>query len=334
MRSVRLADGITIDLASGERVVADARAPEGDVNVTTHAHGDHLFGTPPASVVCSATTAALARARRSYDRDWSRTTHARVSLRNAGHVPGSRAAVVEGPDRTYCYTGDVSVRDRLFLEGFDPPSADVLVIEATYGSPDYRFPRQAEVEARVVDWLDDTRGHPAVLFGYALGRAQVLLALADRSARDRLYVTPEVAAVTDVVEAAIGRSFGATTVGEETDADGEDRLLGDDDVLVAPGRAAGSAVVEQLVGADEAVTAGFSGWAVEEGYRHRRGVDRAFALSDHCDFDELLSVVRAVDPDRVYTTHGFTDELARHVVAETGIEARALRRDQATLGDY
>ncbi len=321
---VRRADGLVVDLEDAETVVADAGAPDGDVAVTTHAHADHLFDVAPDTVVCSATTAALAETRRpALAGEWTRGDHPRVTLVDAGHVPGSRAALIEGPEETVCYTGDVAVRDRFGLSGFDPPSADVLVVEATYGRPDYRFPPQAALEGAVVDWLDDTAGYPAVLFGYALGRAQELLALAARSGCDGVYATDAVAGVTEVVADACGREFGAER------ADG-DVALGGEDVLVAPGPAA----IEPVLGDAEAVTAAFSGWAVDEGYRHRRGVDRAFPLSDHCDFDELLSVVRAVDPDRVYTTHGFAEAFARHVVAETGIEATALKRGQATLDEF
>lgn len=324
---VRLSDGLEVDLASGETVVADASAPDGDVTVLTHAHGDHLFAEPPGRVVCSATTAALARARRDGEGEWARTTDPRVSLVDAGHVPGSRAAVIEGPEATYCYTGDVAVRDRFFLEGFEPPSADVLVLEATYGTPDYRFPPQGDLEGRIVDWLSDTRGDPVVLFGYALGRAQELLCLADRSARRDVYVTDAVARVNAVVESALDLAFGAERFGDDV-------TLDDEDVLVAPTQLTGSRFATAVVDDTGAITAAFSGWAVDDAYRYRLGVDRAFALSDHCDFAELLGVVRAVDPARVYTTHGFADELATHVVAETGVEARALKRDQATLGEF
>jgi putative mRNA 3-end processing factor len=53
---------------------------------------------------------------------------------------------------------------------------------------------------------------------------------------------------------------------------------------------------------------------------------------DYCDFRELFNLVATVDPNRVYTTHGFTDELAGHLTTEA-YDARALVEDQHTLGD-
>lgn len=133
MRRVRLSDGIQFDLTGGETVVCDGERSINDVRVLSHAHGDHLYRDDPHTVICSDVTAALARVRRE-DTLLKRTTHPAVELLNAGHVPGSTAARIPDPDGTrYLYTGDLSIRDRFYLEGFEPVDADVLAIEATYG---------------------------------------------------------------------------------------------------------------------------------------------------------------------------------------------------------
>jgi Cft2 family RNA processing exonuclease len=41
-------------------------------------------------------------------------------------------------------------------------------------------------------------------------------------------------------------------------------------------------------------------------------VDAAIPLSDHADFQELLSLVRRASPKKVYTVHGFP-EFAAHL---------------------
>ena len=48
---------------------------------------------------------------------------------------------------------------------------------------------------------------------------------------------------------------------------------------------------------------------------------------------ELLDLVEAVDPEIVYTTHGFTREFATELTRR-GYAARALEANQATLGDF
>lgn len=322
MTEVRARDGIEIDLADGT-LVADANAPDNHPYVLSHAHGDHLYAHSPGTAICSALTAELAGARR--DEVVTPMTHPAVELHPAGHVPGSRAALVETGQGTVLYTGDISTRTRFYLDGFEPPSADTLVVETTYGKPEYVLPPQAQTEAAIVNFLDDTAG-PVVLFGYALGRAQELQLLVDRSDRDRLLVSDAVAELNAPIADAFGIDFGAERWTRQTE-------LGANDALVFPTQLRNLAWVESLVAAAEATTVGVSGWAVEESFKYRGGYDVTFPLSDHCDFEELCEVVAAVDPDRVYTQHGFADAFATHLTGE-GYDATALKTNQTSLTDF
>src|SRR5262249_9989986 len=71
-------------------------------------------------------------------------------------------------------------------------------------------------------------------------------------------------------------------------------------------------------------TALISGWAQDASFWRVFGADVAFPLSDHCDFDELLEVVRRSGADKVYTVHGFADDFARHL-RKRGVRAHALQ---------
>lgn len=322
---VRLRDGVEIDLADGGRLVADATAPGGaTVAALTHAHGDHLYRGDPGPLVCSATTAALAAVRR--ERSPERTTHPDLTLVNAGHVPGSRAVLVDDGDRRLCYTGDVSTRDRLYLDGFEPPAdVDVLVIEATYGEPAYVLPPQATVEREILDWLDSTRDRLVLLFGYALGRAQELQLLAGRADR-RVLVSDAVADLSAVVADELGVSLPGVRYGSTDE-------FGPGDAVVLPAQTSGLSFVDRLREREDALAAGFSGWAVEDAFRHRGGYDATFALSDHAGFDELNALVDAIAPDRVYTQHGSAVTLADHLDSR-GHDATALVPNQTSLGEF
>jgi len=319
--TVRYRDGIEFELSDGTRVVCDADDPDGDVNVVSHAHGDHLPEVE-ATAVCSPLTADLVTARTG--RALHRTTDDRVTLYPAGHVAGSRAALIDDPDGTrYLYTGDVCTRPRFYLSGFDPPDADVLVVEATYGEPGYEFPPHGTVAADIRAWLDETDG-PVFLFGYALGRAQKLQRLA-ADAGWQVYTTEAVRRVNGTIEAHLDVRFDADP------SEGVD--LGAGDALVLPMTTARIDWVEQLAAETGAVTAGFSGWAVDSSFAFRGDFDVAFPLSDHCDFPELCDLVAAVDPERVYTQHGSAEAFARHLT-RAGYDARALRHNQSALDEF
>ena len=324
---VALRDGIEITLADGTTVVADADDPAGDVTALTHAHGDHLFTEDPGPVVCSAATADIARARRP-EAAVDVAADPRIELVNAGHVAGSRAVVVTDPDdgTRYCYTGDCSTRDRLYLDGFEPPDADVLVIETTYGEPQYRFPPQAEVEAAIVDWLADTADTPVLLFGYSFGRAQKLQVLAERAGRGRVFTSDAVLRVNRAVDPHVDAEFPATQYTADVELEAGD-------ALVLPTQTSTMGFVDRLRDDLGAPKAGFSGWAVSDSFRYRGDYDVTFPLSDHCDFDELNAVVDAVDPDRVYTNHGSADAFADHLVSR-GYDATTLVANQTSLADF
>ena len=253
--------------------------------------------------------------------------HPNVELLNAGHIAGSRAALIDDGEQTYLYTGDISTRDRFYLRGFEPPNADVLVIESTYGKPEYVFPEQETLEQEIVDWLDDTLDAPVLLFGYSLGRAQKLQRLVQRSDRSRLFVTEAISRLNRALEDAYDIEFEDQRYHSETE-------LSEGDALVLPMQTNHLDFVEAIAENTGAVKAGFSGWAIEESFKYRGGYDVTFPLSDHCDFTELCNVVEAVGPEMVYTHHGFAEKFADYLVAETGVTAQALKKNQATLSDF
>jgi putative mRNA 3-end processing factor len=326
--TVRLNDGVTIELATGETFVADASTPDADINFVSHAHGDHLYDAPPGHIRWSETTAQLAARRRDAPTPTMQSdSGAEVELLPSGHIPGSRAALVDDGETTYLYTGDVSTRDRFYLSGFDPVSADVLIIESTYGRPDYSLPPQAEAERAIIEWLNDTMGTPLLLFGYTLRRAQEIQLLAAESAREEIYVSSAIADLNQVIESRTDVSFPVTEYTDESTLTGRD-------VLVLPSQTTRLQWVDALVNEHNVMKAGFSGWAVDDSYRFRADLDVAFPLSDHCGFDELLDLVEAVAPEKVYTQHGFADEFAKTIRSELGIQAQALKEKQSTLEDF
>ena len=52
-------------------------------------------------------------------------------------------------------------------------------------------------------------------------------------------------------------------------------------------------------------------------------LDYTMPMSDHCDFPELVKVVRACNPKKIYTFHGFSDEFAASL-RKIGFDAESL----------
>jgi len=326
--TVRETDGIEITTASGLRVVADGRRPDADINFLSHAHGDHLYSDPaPSQMVMSQLTAQLAAVRR--ETTPKPVEHPSIEQFTAGHIPGSTAMRFTDPDSglQVLYTGDCSLRDRLFLDGFEPVAADILITEATYGEPRFVFDPQPALESAICDFIADTADQPIICMGYTLGRARNCCHLAHRAGAPRVYTSSAIERLNRVIV-------------EEVDADLEVELYdhgvdpGPGEVVVLPAQTNRLAFVERLCDRTGAIRVGFSGWAVEEGFRYRGGYDETFVLSDHSDFRELEAMVRQVDPEEVYVTHGARVSFATHIQRTLGIPAQALARDQFTLDDF
>lgn len=271
--------------------------------VVSHAHSDHArrHGTALLTPQTLAVLPRRVRPRRAEALPFGEAVgvgDGTLTLLPSGHMYGAAQALIELDGQRTLYTGDLALR-RAAGERAPIPKVDVLVIESTYGRPHFRFPEPAEVVADLALWCRRLleRGVTPLLVGHALGKAQELM----------------------LVLGAHGFWFALDEACmEAAGAHERSGLELPDHVLISPETVAGRvAIAAPGTGRPTALgryrSAMVSGWALEPGFWRRFGVDTAFPLSDHCDFDDLMQVVDMAQPKQVYTVHGFTDDLARHL---------------------
>lgn len=75
-----------------------------------------------------------------------------------------------------------------------------------------------------------------------------------------------------------------------------------------------------------------SGWMQVRGNVRRRNADAGFALSDHADWNGLLTAVKATGASKVFVTHGFQSVFSRYLT-EIGIEAAEVKTEYGTEDD-
>jgi hypothetical protein len=165
---------------------------------------------------------------------------------------------------------------------FEVVPCDVFITEATFGLPIYRWPDTGEVARDIVAWRDEcaARGETAILYCYALGKAQRLLA--------------ELAAHTDRPAFLHGAIETGTAIYREAGIPMlETRRIADEprgsdfagELVLAPPSAAGSPWIRRFRHAQQGFA---SGWMRIRGNRRRRNYDRGFVVSDHADWPALL----------------------------------------------
>jgi putative mRNA 3-end processing factor len=314
--------GIAVRQHDGTTIALDPSRPaDCDYAFVSHAHVDHLHRKGKKSksrLIASKETSMIASAR-GYDIRGDEG-HDGFELVDTGHILGSRGLLMG--DDVY-YTGDISTRERAFLKPAKLPHAKTLIIESTFGKPEYSFPALDEITHRTNRIISEMYGMgiPVILMGYALGKAQVLTKLFGHW--DPVFVHDSVARMNSVYSE-LGVDLKNSTTCSEAEEKG---LLSKRRpwVMIAPLMSGRSAFLKRMKDQYGAVTVGFSGWAADPRYRYTMGVDYAMPFSDHCDYAELVQAVKQCNPRKVYTFHGFASEFA-NALKKMGFDAEPMEK--------
>jgi len=301
-----------------------------DLAFVSHAHLDHLSNasyrsSPLRKVLTSKETMDIALARGFIIGEIHEGDNS-VQLLDTGHILGSRGLLI---DHELYYTGDISIRERAFMRADEVPKVNTLIIESTFGKSKYIFPAVSDILHKtneIISRMYD-RGTPVLLMGYPLGKAQLLAYLFEHW--EPFYTHDSIAQMSSVY-----RKYGVplknTVIFSEADEKG---LLEKTRpwVMVCPIMSSRSSFVKLMRVKYGAITIGFSGWAVDKGYRATMGFDFALPLSDHCDYLELLKVVKLSGASKIYTFHGFSTEFANSL-KNLGFEAESVKSHSKRVG--
>lgn len=238
----------------------------------------------------------------------------------SGHMLGGAQVTIAINNRRILYSGDFKLKPNPAADPIVVPQAEVLIMETTFGHHRYAFPPEEEVIARMADWCTACLRDEVtpVLLGYSVGKGQEILAsLADRDFRfllqDSIYHATRLA-----------ESLGAIFPPYERWVPGAEAGC----VIICPPHLRRWAV-DRLPGGCR--TAIVSGWAFDPSTRYRYGANAAFCLSDHADYQDLLAYVEQVQPQQVYTVHGYASDFANEL-RRRGYDAMALdQADQLAL---
>lgn len=293
------------------------------VSFVSHAHTDHLHNQNGGLVITTRQTSEIAKLRGYYIDNFVEEFE-NFSMVESGHILGARG-LLHGD---VFYTGDICTRQRGFLAGAKVPKCKTLITECTFGLPEFVFPNVAETIKKVNGIISDmySKGKPVILLGYELGKAQILSYLFAHW--QPLYYHDSIKKIN-----ALYRSFGVNLKDAMGHREAESSGLLDKKpwVMIAPNMGGKSSFVNYMKSKYDVITIGFSGWAQSSRYAFARQHDYSIALSDHCDYNELIELVKKANPDKVYTVHGFVDEFASELT-KIGFDAQPLREE--SLDDF
>ena len=293
-----------------------------DRAVVTHGHGDHLAWGCRAYLTAEPGVAVLrerldpsARIRGTPYGAVVDVGGVRVSLHPAGHILGSAQVRIEHAGEVWVVSGDYKVEPDRTCDPYEVVRCHTFVTECTFGLPIYRWPGSQAVMDEIHAWwrANQQAGKASLLFGYALGKAQRLIAGLDPATGPILTH-----GAVERMNAVYRR--GGVPLPPTTHAATADRADWKRAMVIAPPSADGSTWARRF---GPQSTAFASGWMAVRGTRRRRAVDRGFTVSDHVDWPGLLGAIEATGAERIWATHGYTGVLVRWL-RERGVEAAAI----------
>lgn len=279
--------------------------------VITHAHADHARrGSQTYHVVKSGVDLLLARLGkkiqvRAYDYgEVFELGGARLSFHAAGHILGSCQVRVEVAGEVWVASGDYKREPDPTCEPFEVVPCDVFVTEATFGTPQYVWPKAKDLGGDILTWwrANAARGENSVLFGYSLGKTQRILGeLCDRSERP-IYCH---AAAREINLAYRRQGLGLADTICLSEVSDSTRLQGE--LVLAPQAFLNSPQAVILGGRYR--TAFASGWMARSGF----GYDTGFVMSDHADWNDLVRTCVETGAKRIYVQHRGAGALVRYL---------------------
>ena len=315
----------------GCSVACDAFDESRPLRVVTHAHADHMIGLQQSLRTCekvlmTQATKDLIDVMRSplflmggyvetleYGKTFCYGEES-ITFFPADHILGAAQVLVEDAEgMRIVYTGDFR------LEGTPVLETDILVMEATYGSPLCRRPFNTNVKDMLVSIVEEGLKHGAVyVFGYH-GKLQEVMQILHEAGLKVPFIAPErVFQVSKICEHH-GMRIGRLLRVEEREVKA---MLGQNQPCVA----------FYHMGSRGKVGRGsfcvyVSGWEFDMPCREIADKEYVIALSDHSDFDGLMEYVRRSRPRLVITDNfriGYAETLARHIQRRFNISAVAL----------
>jgi hypothetical protein len=291
----------------------DAKRPR-DCSVISHAHADHIQSH--ASIIATPATAKIFEHRvkptASTLLDFYETKDFgdfKLTFYPAGHCLGSAQTLIEHAGERVVYTGDFKLRAGLSCEPPEIVRCDTLIMECTFGQPNFIFPGDEEVHALLCGQIDRAfmRGMQPVVFGYSLGKSQEALQVLLRGGYS-VAVHDSIMAIVDIY-----REMGVKFEGDYRPLDFQDThgMV----ALLPPGARRGYGI--QSIG--NPYTIYLSGWGMDPRARYRYRTHSVLPLSDHAGFDDLERYVIESGAKKVYTLYG--DHYFASHLRQMGIDA-------------
>ena len=239
-----------------------------------------------------------------------------ISFHPAGHILGSAQVRIDDGDSVWVITGDYKRDPDPTCQRFEPIHCDVLITEATFALPIYRWPSMDQVMEHMFRWWDHhiRNQRTPVLLCYSLGKAQRIMAEIRQRSDRSVQVHGAVANLNLEYE-----KQGVALCPWQRTSESDKGVS--TDLIIAPPQVAGSSFLKRFHPTELAIA---SGWMQVRGVRRRSAISHGFVVSDHADWQSLIQTIQQSEARQIYATHGETRVLTRYLNDHMGVAADRL----------
>lgn len=229
-----------------------------------------------------------------------------ISLHPAGHIPGSSQIRLEYHGKITVVSGDYKLENDGLSEPFEPVKCHEYVSECTFGLPIYKWQPQHKVFENINQWWrgNAENNRNSVIFAYSLGKAQRILNNLETSIGE-VFVH---GAIWNTNQALLANGVKVVDAEKVTGEMPKSRFRGA--LIMAPPSAMGAPWLKKFIPFRTAIC---SGWMNVRGAKRRRAADTGFVLSDHADWEGLITAIKSTGAEKVYLTHGNTAVFGRYL---------------------
>ncbi len=330
-------NGLQFDFPNNQRLLIDGKSSKVPLNaqtIVTHAHSDHftfMYSTPNTRATQETIDLFLCQKKPSGSIKFepvnfnekveflSSLDDLDIRLIPSGHILGSASVLISYKSKNILFTSDIGGKGQLTVkDSMKVPKADILIIEATFGSPELSFPSREEISMDILKWSADVvkEKRNVVFFAGKIGSAQELIKMYNNLTNLRVITHGEVTPVSEVYQKhGIKLEFF-----DSKSEEGREILRDGEAIVIQPrGKKMVPFFIKEHVNCRSAIVTGMASRFQYKDF------DAAFPLSSHANYAELVDYINTVSPEIIFTMYGLEKKLANAITNELKIEAIPLR---------
>ena len=227
-----------------------------------------------------------------------------ISFHPSGHIPGSAQIRLEYQGEIWVITGDYKLNHDGLSTPFEHIKCHHFVTESTFGLPVFNWQMQDQIFTDINEYWKTCaeNGENLLISAYSLGKSQRIIKHLNREIGP-LLCHPTIVQTNLALEAD-GFSFGSWEAYNSANSKPSGA------VIICPPAGISDTLLKNI---QPYRSISCSGWMAMRGARRWGNLDRGFVLSDHADFNELITACQESTAENIYVTHGYTQVFAKYL---------------------